>query len=56
MGRLKEIFKQLAREDREWEEKIPDDNNKHYSEKNGHAQRSVANDKRKKSKRRGNYK
>jgi hypothetical protein len=29
--------------------------NRHYSQKTGHAERSVANDEHKRSKRRGNY-
>ena len=55
MGKRLEQFKRMGREDREAEEAQGNDvdNNTHYSSKNGHKQRSVANNPRKKSKRRG---
>lgn len=55
MSRLKEKLKALARKDRKMIKKTKHHPNRHYSSKPGHAHRSVANDPRKKSKRRGNY-
>lgn len=55
MGKIREALRGLRREDIEYEQKQGNDDggrDTHYSQKNGHKQRSEANNPRKKSKRR----
>lgn len=54
MEKMRQIYRDLKREDLEYEKKQGNDHtyNRHYSQKGGHKERSIANDPHKKSKRR----
>lgn len=52
MSKETEQLKELAREDRKAEKEVKQPKDKHYSQQDGHAQRSIANDPHKNSKRR----